>query len=134
MTNETEALREEREEHVTIRRSPRYGVFMGLGAVLGALIGWAVSFFTEPGLAPDGTRVDTTPVIGLMVVVGFTVGAALGGLVAVLLDVTIGRKRTEAVATHTVVRAPEEELPGEPAAADAAEPDTDATEETPRHG
>lgn len=91
-----------------VRTSPRYGVFMALGAVLFALIGWGVSSNVEPGLQADGTRIDTTPVIGLMVVVGFVVGATIGALVAIVLDFFIGRKTRVMTAEHTQLVTEEE--------------------------
>ncbi|MGO1774112.1 MAG: YtxH domain-containing protein [Agrococcus casei] len=109
-------------QQVRVRTSPRYGVFMALGAVVFALIAWGVSSTVEPGLQADGTRIDTTPVIGLMVVVGFVVGATVGALVAILLDFIVGRKTREAEAERVTVT---EEYDDELAADDADAGDRD---------
>lgn len=95
------------QQAVRVRTSPRYGVFMAIGAVVFALAGWGISSNVEPGLQADGTRIDTTPVIGLMVVVGFIVGATLGALVAIVLDFIVGRKTREMTAERVAVEAEE---------------------------
>lgn len=78
---------ETREElRVTVRRSPKYGVFMGIGAIIGVVAAWILSSISTPGLDEAGRPVDTTPVIGLMIVIGVVVGAVLGGIVALIVD------------------------------------------------
>lgn len=99
------------QQAVRVRTSPRYGVFMAIGAVVFALAGWGISSNVEPGLQADGTRIDTTPVIGLMVVVGFIVGATLGALVAIVLDFIVGRKTREMTAERVAVEAEEDATP-----------------------
>ena len=92
------------EQHlVQVRRAPKFGVFMGIGAVVGALVLGLGSALVEPGTQVDGTEIDTTPVIGLMIVVGFVVGAALGALVAVILEWTVGRRTRSAEVERTQV-------------------------------
>ena len=118
-----------------VRTPPRYGVFMGIGAVLFALIGWGVSANVEPGLQADGTRIDTTPVIGLMVVVGFVVGATIGALAAIVLDFFVGRKSRVMTAERTHLVTEEEDLGGadetgagdEPRASDASDESDDTS-------
>lgn len=100
---EPKQVQSSEQQQVQVRRAPRYGVFMGLGAVIGAVGCGLVSFLVEPGTQADGTRVDTTPVIGLMVVVGFVLGAALGALVAVVLERTVGRRSRAAEVELTSV-------------------------------
>lgn len=117
-----------------MRTSPRYGVFMAIGAVVFALAGWGISSNVEPGLQADGTRIDTTPVIGLMVVVGFIVGATLGALVAIVLDFIVGRKTREMTAERVAVEAEEDATPnGEISALDAdVETTTDPADDSGR--
>lgn len=96
---------ETREElHVTVRRSPKYGVFMAIGAVIGIVAAWIISSTTAPGVNEAGQRVDTTPVVGLMLVIGVVVGAVLGGIVALIVDRSLSKgTRTvlaERVETH----------------------------------
>ncbi|MCR8671722.1 hypothetical protein [Agrococcus sp. HG114] len=85
---------------VTVRRSPKYGVFMGLGALLGAIGGWLFAASMPQALNEAGERVDTTPVIGLMLVVGFVAGGALGALVAIVLDRALAKRTTAMTAEH----------------------------------
>lgn len=80
---------------VRVRRSPKYGAFMAIGALVGAVVAWLVSVNVTPGLSETGQRVDTTPVIGLVVVGGFVVGAALGAAVALAFDRALSKR------THT---------------------------------
>lgn len=87
-----------RDVEVRVRRSPKYGVFMALGALIGAILTWAVSVAVTPGLNEAGERVDTSPVVGLMIVVGFVAGAALGALVAVLIDRSLAKRTRSATA------------------------------------
>lgn len=85
---------------VTVRRSPRYGVFMGLGALLGAVAGWIFAASMPPALNEAGERVDTTPVIGLMLVVGFVAGGAIGAIVAIVIDRALAKRATPMTAEH----------------------------------
>lgn len=89
---------ETREElRVTVRRSPKYGVFMAIGALIGIVSALIISSTSTPGVNEAGQRVDTTPVIGLMLVIGFVVGGVLGGIVALIVD------RALAKGTRTVL-------------------------------
>lgn len=114
------------QQSVRVRRAPRFGVFMGLGAVIGALACGLTSAAVEPGTLPDGSRVDTTPVIGLMIVVGFVVGAAIGAVIAVILERTVGRRTRAAEVERLHVTAVDEPAAEEQTtASDAADPDAD---------
>jgi len=81
-----------------VRRSPRYAVFLVLGAALGILVAAILTFAfsgnDEP--APNGAIYSDGEVFGFLALVGITVGIAVGGLVAIILDRTVGR-RTRAV-------------------------------------
>ena len=125
MTEPNEPTQEQTSEQrtVRVRRAPRYGVFMALGAVTLALAGGIVASMVEPGLQPDGSMIDTSPVIGFTIVIGFVVGAALGALVAVLLDATVGRKSVAAEAERTSITVHYEEADH---STDAAESDADS--------
>lgn len=76
---------------------------MALGAVILALVGGIYASTVEPGTQVDGTMIDTSPVIGLTIVIGFVLGAALGALVAVILDFAVGRKSLTAEVEHTSI-------------------------------
>lgn len=92
-----------RTQDMQVRRSPRYGVFMAIGALLAMLAAWWLSTSMPPAVDAAGQRVDTTPVIGLMLVVGFVAGGALGGLVAVLVDRALAKRLHSVSAEHVDV-------------------------------
>lgn len=100
---------------VRVRRAPKYGRFMAIGAVLGAVVAWLISVLQEPGVDEAGRPVDTTPVIGLIIVIGFVVGVAAGGLVALLVDRAARKRAQTLVAEQTDVEPAV--APAEPAAA-----------------
>lgn len=97
---------ETREElRVTVRRSPKYGVFMAIGAVIGIVAAWILSSISGPGLNEAGQPIDTTPVIGLMLVIGFVVGAVLGGIVALIVDRSLAKGTRTVLAERVETRA-----------------------------
>lgn len=83
---------------VRVRRAPKYGTFMAIGAVLGAIVMLVTGMLLPPGVNEAGEIVDTTPVIGLGVVTGFVVGAGLGGLLAVIIDRALAKRGATLVA------------------------------------
>ncbi|WP_092666125.1 YtxH domain-containing protein [Agrococcus carbonis] len=91
-----------REHHhdveVQVRRSPKYGRFMALGAALGAVVAWIVAWVMPPAVNAAGERVDTSPIIGLSIVVGFVLGGALGAVVALLIDRSLAKRAGTATA------------------------------------
>ena len=120
--------RSSRDVPVQVRRSPRYGVFMALGALLGAVVAWWLSATVPPALDPAGELVDTTPVIGLMLVVGFFAGGAVGALIAVMIDRAMSKRLTPVMAERTETR--EVDASGDvadDAPARAERPEDDAT-------
>ncbi|MGC2942655.1 MULTISPECIES: hypothetical protein [unclassified Brevibacterium] len=76
---------------VSVRRSPKYSVFMGIGAVLGIVIAGILSVFVDPADMPMGYTVAKG--LGLMLLVLGIGGLFLGGLTALILDWR-GRKRS----------------------------------------
>ncbi|GEK80281.1 hypothetical protein [Agrococcus baldri] len=102
---------------VRVRRSPKFGVFMVVGAVVGALIGWGVTAFQPPGVDDAGAPVDTTGVLGLVIVVGVVLGLGAGALVALLVDRSLAKRGRVLVAEQTDVEPVEEA----PSPADAGE-------------
>lgn len=124
---------ETREElRVTVRRSPKYGVFMAIGAVVGIVAAWILSSAGAPGVDEAGQPVDTTPVVGLMVVIGVVVGGVLGGIVALIVDRSLARGTRTVVAERVETRDTRTESDGDvdeavfehfDAAPDASAPD-----------
>ncbi|UOQ87854.1 hypothetical protein MUN74_11135 [Agromyces endophyticus] len=99
---ETAATRDE----VVVRRSPRYGIWMIAGAVLGALVAFVLSFAFAPTEAQVAERVqndftyDQGQVFGFLLLGGVAFGVALGALVALIVDRAMSRRTTRAVAEH----------------------------------
>ncbi len=77
---------------VAVRRSPKYSVFMGIGAVLGVIASGVLALFVDPAAMPMGYTVSKG--LGLMLLVLGTAGLFLGGLVALILD-WAGRRRAK---------------------------------------
>ncbi|MFE6965326.1 MULTISPECIES: hypothetical protein [unclassified Agromyces] len=98
----TEASRDE----VVVRRSPRYAAFMLAGAVVGAIVALVLSFSFAPSDAELARRVadDFTysqgQVFGFLLVCGVVVGGGLGALVALVVDRSMSRRTTRALAEH----------------------------------
>ncbi|WP_226533760.1 potassium transporter Trk [Microbacterium paraoxydans] len=71
----------------TVRRVPRYGVFMGIGVVLGIIVAgiltWAGSF--EPSQALDVVY-PPGQVFGFLLLWTVPIGIALGGVLALILE------------------------------------------------
>ena len=75
---------------VAVRRSPKYSIFMGLGAILGVLVAGVLTLFVDPEAMPTGYTVAKGA--GLLLLVLAVGGLFLGGLLAVILD-WLGRRR-----------------------------------------
>lgn len=137
MTEHPDFAQPQRDDvEVRVRRRPKYGAFMALGAALGALAAWAISFaYVGPHQNEAGQAVDTTPVVGLMLVVGFVAGGVLGALAAIIAERAVGRSSTTLVAERTLVEAPERHVDArqadapEPHATDARPADAGRTDE-----
>lgn len=71
----------------TVRRVPRYGVFMGIGVVLGIL---AAGILTMVGSYEPSATLDVVyppgQVFGFALLWTVPIGIALGGLVAIILE------------------------------------------------
>jgi len=92
-------LIEESVETVTVRRAPKVIVFLVLGAALGILL--AVILTYGFGVADGSGNEQSTmsgasytkgQVFGFLVLVCGVAGLALGGIVALVLDWTVGRR------------------------------------------
>lgn len=87
------------ESEVTIRRAPRIGVFLVLGAVLGAL-----GTLVATSLFPADPNVGFLASYAYFCLYGIPAGLVLGGLVALVLDaISKRRTRTVTVARDDVV-------------------------------
>ena len=82
------------ESEVSIRRAPRVGVFLVLGAVLGALVTLILT-----SLFPSDPNVGFAASYAYFCLFGVPAGLLLGALVAIVLDVIATRRaRTVTVA------------------------------------
>ena len=81
---------------VRVRRSPRIGVLLALGVVLGVLAAVVITL-----LVPADSRYSTGQVLGYIVLLTAPAGAVLGGVVAIALD-ALGTRRAR---TATAERA-----------------------------
>lgn len=75
---------------VAVRRSPKYSVFMGLGAILGVLVAGVLTLFADPAAMPAGYTVAKGA--GLLLLILAVGGLFLGGLLAIILD-WMGRRK-----------------------------------------
>lgn len=91
---EPRATIHERTETVRLRRAPKYGVFIGLGAALGILAAMILTFVYDGTAGPtaSGVQYSQSQVFGFLVLIGVTVGVVLGGLVALVFDRVLGRR------------------------------------------
>jgi hypothetical protein len=91
-------------EVVEVRRSPRYGVFLGLGAGLGVLVALVLTFaFGGNDVSDTGVVYNSGQVFGFLALVCAAIGLALGGVVAIVLERTVGRRTRRFSADHARV-------------------------------
>ena len=91
---------------VTVRRSPRYGRFLLIGAILGVLVALILTSVFGPSAEAEAAAPKTFSfgqVFGFMALVCIAAGALLSGLLALLLDRTLGRRTRSYVAEHDTV-------------------------------
>lgn len=71
----------------TVRRVPRYGVFMGLGAVVGIIVALILTFAGSFEPTPGGeVTYSAGQVFGFTLLYLVPIGIALGAVVAMLLE------------------------------------------------
>ncbi len=105
-TPEQEGVRSE--DRVSVRRSPKYPRFIVLGAGVGAVVTYIVT-----ALYPVDPAVGFGALFGYFVLFGVPIGAALGGLLAIVLDVVGTRRARQLTAERTSVEAREVPLDGD---------------------
>lgn len=81
-----------------MRRAPKYGVFLTVGAMLGVLVALILTFATgEESPSPaTGVTYSSIQVFGFLALIGIAIGLALGGVVALLFD-RASRRRARTV-------------------------------------
>jgi hypothetical protein len=80
-------MSEPQRRRVRVRRSPKVGVFLLLGAVVGALAA-AVAV----SVTPADESMSAAQAIGFLIVLLAPLGALLGGVVALVLDAVLERR------------------------------------------
>jgi hypothetical protein len=90
-------------ETVTVRRSPRYLRFFILGLILGVIAALVLTV-----VFPVDAQYTVLQVFGFMLLISLSVGGALGLVVAIILDRTVGKRTITTQATRETVGNPEE--------------------------
>ncbi|WP_285727707.1 hypothetical protein [Psychromicrobium xiongbiense] len=75
---------------ITVRRAPKYVPFLVAGGLLGVIVAGILTLSSSDAVYSSGT------VFGFLVVLTVAAGAALGGIVALVID-WIGRRRSTRV-------------------------------------
>ncbi|GAA1757471.1 potassium transporter Trk [Agromyces humatus] len=87
---------------VTVRRAPRFGRFIALGVVVGAIVALILTFSFSGEPAPElGLDFDRGQVFGFLLLLCGVIGAALGAVVALLIDRATARRAKSVVAEHS---------------------------------
>ncbi|QHC65341.1 hypothetical protein Q0F99_09365 [Rathayibacter oskolensis] len=97
-------------EEVEMRRSPRVWRILALGAGVGAIVAFVLTF-----ALPETEGFSKGQIFGFSLLLFITLFGALAGLIVVVLDRFVGRRIVRMTAERTVAReTPAEEAPGAP--------------------
>lgn len=125
---------EHRIETAMVRRSPRYGIFLVLGAALGIVAALVLTFaFDGSAQKSPSTQAQysLTQVFGFLCLVAIPVGMALMAVVALLLDRRFARRAREVQVDHERidVAVHDQDAPDSSVAVDSPGDDPDATQD-----
>ncbi len=89
-------------ESARLRRSPRYGVFLALGVVVGIVAALILTFAVggEQASASTGVSYTTTQVFGFLCLFAIPIGMALSAGVALILDRSLSRRTRDVRVSH----------------------------------
>lgn len=110
-------------ERVVVRRAPKVWGFLALGAIAGVVATLILTFAFRPAdggptVTDDGTQFGLTQVFGFLLVCLIPLGAALGALVAIVLDRVMARGAVEVEVERIDVAGPATEAADDEAAVD----------------
>lgn len=111
-TAEPVAHTEHHAEAARVRRSPRYAVFCVTGAALGIIAALILTFAfdgTSEKSASTQVLYSTSQVFGFLALICVTIGIALGGVVALLIDRRLARRTHEVRIDRETVTLPEDD-------------------------
>jgi len=100
-------------DEVTIRRAPKFGVFILGGAVLGFLATLVVVSVTMDIDRGDQQDASFGTLVGYFSLWGVTIGAAVGAVVAVVLDRVLARRAARLTAERVAVEPVPDTVDGE---------------------
>lgn len=129
-------------ERVIVHRAPKIWGFLGLGAILGVVATLVLTLLFRPAdgaatVTEDGTEFGLSQVFGFLLVCLIPLGAALGAVVAIVLDRVLSRRAVEVdveridVATPSATSDPTE-IPSSTEAPEPTAPPTTPNEDTAR--
>jgi NhaP-type Na+/H+ or K+/H+ antiporter len=104
---EPQSVVEDHIETVRVRRSPKYSVFLAVGAVFGILAAMILTFaYNGTGDTSPNTGLvySQTQVFGFLALICITVGVVLGGVTALILDRVLARRTREVTVDRESVR------------------------------
>ncbi|QKS12439.1 hypothetical protein HUN58_08860 [Curtobacterium sp. Csp1] len=100
-------------DEVTIRRAPKFGVFILGGAVLGFLATLVVVSVTMDIDRGDQQDASFGTLVGYFSLWGVTIGAAIGAIVAVVLDRVLAKRAARLTAERVEVEPVPDTVDGE---------------------
>jgi hypothetical protein len=101
---------DDRIETVRVRRAPKYGVFLVMGAALGVFVAMILTFAFDgtERVSAAGVEYGQVQVFGFLALIGVAVGLAVGGAVALLFDRALTRRARSVSVDHERTRLDEE--------------------------
>lgn len=103
MTDTPRDIEDEERTTVAIRRAPRFSAFIVVGGLIGFLITLALT-----SMFPADPAIGFAALLGMFSLIGITVGATIGVVVALVLDRRASRRSQQVIAGKLVVRVDDE--------------------------
>ena len=95
---------------VTVRRAPKYGRFMTIGAALGAVVAvvLTLSFSPNPTMLQQQLGFDSGQVFGFTLLILGSIGLGIGALVALAFDRSLAKRTASVRVEHEVAHRADE--------------------------